>query len=988
MTIKVLDKSTIQHLHSGQVIVDIEAIVKELIENSLDAHATSIELVFINNGLESIQRLPTYFHNKVKDDGVGIEENDRLHIAKRHYTSKLATFDDLETISTYGFRGEALNSMCIVSDHVIIMTKTKADIVGKQYDLDKEGTISNEKPTNAISKSGTVVTLYKPFYNLPVRRQLAQKNTTQNNKKCQELLIKYALAHPEIRFSFHQTRDTVGSSSSSNANNAWIKPITESIHEALTIVYGTQLANMVERFVETDAGHPTLTIDMVVPKRNSDPSIVYKGGDRVFIYVNQRPINYVKSELKELVACIRDKYREAIGLSENNKKNPFMYVDIQIQPDEYDVNIEPNKTAIYFHDKQLIHNLVKQMVNKAYPSTLDAMFNRQTQSEMSDRSNAIDVDQQEEPLFAPQPPSSPKESTMPAPSSVQAVVDTAPPSTTTAPDPPQRLSPSSPENIDRSWSFSMLSEDDDDDEEEEPPDINANTKNLKKSDKPNVINTTPMANWQIDDVSSVIEPATTTAPLKAAGNTVKPMQPIPETNHTSTGRSVSARSPTPVLPSPRVTPAPTSTIPTFVTPQKRAVSLDDDIPTNRANKRISLPHISRQRRETPASLEPSDIVEDFIAPPVQPLLSTPLQTPRQVPARATSSEQRSTPPRRPTSFVSPSTGRSAPTKKRQQSSSATKKPAQSNKGTHQLDLLEAFKRKARIQQPNPPITTAAAPAASSTASTLNQSCVVSCDINQIKANYPEFKKQHDKTHLLSIADYLATHHETPDIDMNARLISTTATHNGLSFYSRGGIFELGVVKLEALGVNAIYNQLLENHQVICKRKLDRPVQIQLQQDDPLCAALIALDTKEVVVDDDLHGNKEMAYFDIIEECVVNNGFNVRWRKDTNSNNLIIQFTGIYSLGSGYGPSDFREILSLLLDDSSSFVRPAKIRAHLWSIAQGMYEHDKSPVKLQDELQQLKWTRDTTSEGSSWELGLSEHGYLLACRLSKATSYPS
>lgn len=67
-----------------------------------------------------------------------------------------------------------------------------------------------------------------------------------------------------------------------------------------------------------------------------DPSVVYKGGDRVFIYVNQRPINYVKSEMKELVTTIRNRYREIIGLNENNKKNPFMYVDIQIAPNEYD----------------------------------------------------------------------------------------------------------------------------------------------------------------------------------------------------------------------------------------------------------------------------------------------------------------------------------------------------------------------------------------------------------------------------------------------------------------------------------------------------------------------------------------------------------------------------------------------------------------------------------------------------------------------------
>ncbi|GAN04767.1 conserved hypothetical protein [Mucor ambiguus] len=948
MTIKVLDKSTIQNLHSGQVIVDIEAIVKELIENSLDAHATSLELVFINNGLESIQ---------IKDDGEGIEENDRLYIAKRHYTSKLATFDDLETISSYGFRGEALNSMCTISDHVIIMTKTRSDIIGKQYNLDKEGAISNEKPTNAIPKSGTVVTLYKPFYSLPVRRQLAQKNTTQNNKRCQELLIKYALAHPNVRFSLYQARDTVGYSSN-NANNSWIKPVTASIHETLSLVYGSQLANM----------------------QNSDPSVVYKGGDRVFIYVNQRPINYVKSELKEIVTCIRDKYREVIGLSENNKKNPFMYVDIQIKPDEYDgklksrvvdlsinvllaVNVEPNKTTVYFHDKQSIYDLVKQMISKAYPSTLEAFFNKQTQSEIREKiSDKADVGQQEEFLFVLQPPST-KEARIPTPL-VQLVDPTSP--VTTLPDASQRLSSSPPANTDHSWSFSMLSDDD----EEEPPDVIVSTENTKP-DKPNVINTTSMANWQIDTLSSVTE--RTTAPPKA-GNTPLPMQSILE-NDTNTRYSTSARSS--LAPSSRVVPAP-SNIPIFITPQKRAVSSDDNVPTSHVNKRISLPYINKQR-EAPASLEPSDIVEDFIAPPTRPLNTLPLSP--QIPSRTISLERLT--PR--STFVSPSIGQST-TNKKQRSSPAITQPIQNNKEAHQIGLLEAFKRKAHIQTKRTS-TTITAPTASSTTSTLNQSLVIQCDIDQIKANYPEFKKQHAKKHLLSIADYLATHQETLDIDMDARLISITATNNGLSFYSRGGIFELGVVRLKALGVNVIYNQLLNNHKVICKRKLNRPVQIQFQQDDPLCAALIALDTKEVVVDDDLHGNKEMAYYEITEDCVVNNGFNVRWRKEPNSHNLIIQFTGIYSLESGYGPSDFKEILSLL-DDSSSFVRPAKIHSHLWSVAEEMYEHDKSPVDLQGELQQLKWTHDATSKDSNWELGLSENGHLLACRLSQATPYTS
>lgn len=81
---------------------------------------------------------------QVKDNGDGIEESDRLCVAKRHYTSKISEFQDLEAIQSYGFRGEALNSICVVSDKVVITTKTKMDTIGKQYDADKEGTISKQ----------------------------------------------------------------------------------------------------------------------------------------------------------------------------------------------------------------------------------------------------------------------------------------------------------------------------------------------------------------------------------------------------------------------------------------------------------------------------------------------------------------------------------------------------------------------------------------------------------------------------------------------------------------------------------------------------------------------------------------------------------------------------------------------------------------------------------------------------------------------------
>lgn len=416
----------------------------------------------------------------------------------------------------------------------------------------------------------------------------------------------------------------------------------------------------------------------------------------------------------------------------------------------------------------------------------------------NERPTTMNVDQEEEPLFVSQPPSVEE---VHVPTSSARADDLIAPAAT---------SPSPPANMDHSWSFSMLS---DDEEEEEPLDVIVNA----TTNKPKVINTTSMANWQIDTVSSVAGP--TAAPRVDVSP--KPMHSMPENDTTARDNTIVTGS---LAPPSRTAPKPT--IPAFTIPQKRALSdtnpSDDDISIERANKRISMPYINRQR-ETSASLQPLDIVEDFIPPPSKPPQSTIVQSSPEIPAKTAVSAGRLT---SKSTFVSPSIGRSTTNQQRQRASPAITLPTQS-RATHQLGLLEAFKQKACIQ--NKPSSIAVATPATSSTSTQNQSLVIQWDFDQIKANYPNFKKQHDKTHLLSIEDYLATYHEIPDIDMNARLVSTTAANNnGLSFYSRGGIFELGVVKLKALGVNVIYKQLLKGHKVICKRRLNRPVQVQFQ----------------------------------------------------------------------------------------------------------------------------------------------------------------
>lgn len=108
-----------------------------------------------------------------------------------------------------------------------------------------------------------MISIHQPFLHLPVRRQVAQKNAVASVKKMQELLVKYALVCPSIRFAFHDAPQTAGKPT------VWIKPPTLDVESALTILYGSQLSDMLERFIETDPQHTSLTVDVILPKKNS-----------------------------------------------------------------------------------------------------------------------------------------------------------------------------------------------------------------------------------------------------------------------------------------------------------------------------------------------------------------------------------------------------------------------------------------------------------------------------------------------------------------------------------------------------------------------------------------------------------------------------------------------------------------------------------------------------------------------------------------------
>lgn len=225
-TIKALEGRTVHQIQSGQVIVDLCSVVKELVENSLDAEATSIEVRFKNNGLDSIE---------VQDNGLGIEGDNYQTIALKHYTSKLSSYDDLSSLQTFGFRGEALSSLCALSKFHIMTARLEEAPKGTRLDFEASGTL---KCTQVVaSQKGTTVVIEDVFWNLPVRRRELEKNIKREYAKALGVLQAYACISTQARISISNAmakgKKTIVFATRSNSNT----------RENIASVFGAKAVN-------------------------------------------------------------------------------------------------------------------------------------------------------------------------------------------------------------------------------------------------------------------------------------------------------------------------------------------------------------------------------------------------------------------------------------------------------------------------------------------------------------------------------------------------------------------------------------------------------------------------------------------------------------------------------------------------------------------------------------------------------------------------
>ncbi|CAH1237915.1 PMS1 [Branchiostoma lanceolatum] len=324
-SLQALPAATARLLSSTQVITSVFSVVKELVENSLDAHATSVDVKLESFGFDRIV---------VSDNGSGISRVDAEYMAQRHYTSKLSHQADLDSLETYGFRGEALGSLCAVAD-VTVTTKTAADDFSMMYTLDRQGKVTCSKPAHL--GQGTTITVTNLFKNVPVRRQYysAPKRRKEELKRVEDVMMALGVIKPDVRFSLIHNKCTV-----------WQKNKSVDHRTALLNVLGTGTMSLLQG-VEHSSLEPQVEVQGFLPKPGADPQAVTRATtDRSFVYFNERPV-----QMKGVEKLVRQYYHGSTSDGASSR-HPIIFLSIRVPPAEIDPNVEPNKTKVLLHNNE------------------------------------------------------------------------------------------------------------------------------------------------------------------------------------------------------------------------------------------------------------------------------------------------------------------------------------------------------------------------------------------------------------------------------------------------------------------------------------------------------------------------------------------------------------------------------------------------------------------------------------------------------------
>lgn len=327
--IKLLDTHTINKIAAGEVVERPCSVVKELVENSVDAKASSITVEIKNGGIDLI---------RVTDNGVGIPK-EQVEIAfLRHATSKISVAEDLYEVTSLGFRGEALASIAAIS-HVELLTKEKEGLTGKRV-LISGGKINEAE--EVACPNGTTIIVRHMFYNVPARKAFLNSHSSEA-AKISDYMYKLALAHPEIAFKYIQNSKVVFSTSGDH----------ELKHCVLNI-YGKEYARHTFKCYYKANGIKCAGLI-------GDPTLNRSNRNYEHFFINGR---YIKSSI--LQGAVEAAYKTLVMVG----KFPFVILHLYMDPSMVDVNVHPTKLQVRFKNVELID----RVVHDAVAETLKAQY--------------------------------------------------------------------------------------------------------------------------------------------------------------------------------------------------------------------------------------------------------------------------------------------------------------------------------------------------------------------------------------------------------------------------------------------------------------------------------------------------------------------------------------------------------------------------------------------------------------------------------------
>ena len=325
--IVLLDELTINQIAAGEVIERPASVVKELVENSIDAGATSVSVEIKNGGISYI---------RITDNGKGIMTDDMDMAFERHATSKIRKAEDLETVTSMGFRGEALASIASIS-HVEVVSKALGNDIGCRVEM-KGGNMLNKE--EAGCPQGTTITVTDLFYNTPVRYKFLKKDFTEAGY-IEDVITRIALVHPEIAIKLINSGKTIIQ--------------TPGNGELKTVIYNIYGKDIAENIINVDYTYDDIRVTGVIGK----PVIARSNRSNQLFFVNKR---YIKD--KALTSAAEQGYKGMITIG----KYAFLVLNLEMDPKKVDVNVHPAKLEVRFDDEgkvfKAIYHTIKENLLK------------------------------------------------------------------------------------------------------------------------------------------------------------------------------------------------------------------------------------------------------------------------------------------------------------------------------------------------------------------------------------------------------------------------------------------------------------------------------------------------------------------------------------------------------------------------------------------------------------------------------------------------